>query len=50
LGFFAEFLEETGLFERRVKDCPLAYASPNARMYWGHGCRRFWMGRNGMRM
>jgi hypothetical protein len=30
LGFFAEFLEETGLFERWVKDCPLDYVSPNA--------------------
>jgi hypothetical protein len=30
LGFFAEFLEETGLFERWVKGCPLVYVSPNA--------------------
>jgi hypothetical protein len=30
LGFFAEYLEETGLFERWVKACPLAYGSPNA--------------------
>jgi hypothetical protein len=30
LGFFAEFLEETGLFERWVKSCPLEYVSPNA--------------------
>jgi hypothetical protein len=31
LGFFAEFLEETGLFERGVENCPLAYASPMRR-------------------
>jgi hypothetical protein len=30
LGFFVEFLEETGLFERWVKGCPLFYGSPNA--------------------
>jgi hypothetical protein len=30
LGFFAEYLEETGLFERWVKACPLSYVSPNA--------------------
>jgi hypothetical protein len=30
LGFFAEYLEETGLFERWVKNCPLGYVSPNA--------------------
>jgi hypothetical protein len=30
LGFFAEYLEETGLFERWVKGCPLFYGSPNA--------------------
>ena len=30
LAFFAEFLEVTGLFERWVTNCPLAYTSPNA--------------------
>jgi hypothetical protein len=30
LGFFAEFLEEMGLFERWEKGCPLGYVSPNA--------------------
>jgi len=30
LPFFAEFLEVSGLFERWVKDCPMAYTSPNA--------------------
>ena len=30
LAFFAEFLEVTGLFERWVMNCPLAYTSPNA--------------------
>jgi hypothetical protein len=30
LGFFAEYLEETGLFERWMKSCPLSYVSPNA--------------------
>ena len=30
LPFFAEFLEVSGLFERWVRDCPMAYTSPNA--------------------
>lgn len=30
LPFFAEFLEVSGLFERWVTDCPMAYTSPNA--------------------
>jgi len=30
LAFFAEFLELSGLFERWVADCPLAYTSGNA--------------------
>ncbi len=30
LAFFAEFLEVTGLFERWVATCPMAYTSPNA--------------------
>ena len=30
LGFFAEFLEFTGLFARWVASCPLSYTSPNA--------------------
>jgi hypothetical protein len=30
LAFFAEFLEVSGLFERWVQGCPLAYTSPNA--------------------
>jgi hypothetical protein len=30
LGFFAEFLEFSGLFERWVAGCPLGYTSPNA--------------------
>jgi Transposase DDE domain group 1 len=30
LAFFAEFLEVTGLFERWVEGCPMAYTSPNA--------------------
>jgi len=30
LAFFAEFLEVSGLFERRVGRCPLGYTSPNA--------------------
>jgi hypothetical protein len=30
LAFFAEFLEFSGLFERWVAGCPLAYTSPNA--------------------
>jgi hypothetical protein len=30
LAFFAEFLEVSGLFERWVEGCPLAYTSPNA--------------------
>lgn len=30
LAFFAEFLEVSGLFERWVAGCPLAYTSPNA--------------------
>jgi hypothetical protein len=30
LAFFAEFLEVTGLFERWMDDCPMAYTSPNA--------------------
>jgi Transposase DDE domain group 1 len=30
LAFFAEFLEVSGLFERWVESCPLAYSSPNA--------------------
>lgn len=30
LAFFAEFLEVSGLFERWVAACPMAYTSPNA--------------------
>lgn len=30
LPFFAEFLEVSGLFERWVESCPMAYSSPNA--------------------
>src|SRR5574337_363725 len=30
LAFFAEFLEVSGLFERWVASCPMAYTSPNA--------------------
>jgi hypothetical protein len=30
LPFFAEFLEVSGLFENWVRDCPMAYTSPNA--------------------
>jgi hypothetical protein len=30
LAFFAEFLEVSGLFERWVASCPMAYSSPNA--------------------
>lgn len=30
LGFFAEFLEVSGLFDRWVEGCPMAYTSPNA--------------------
>jgi hypothetical protein len=30
LAFFAEFLEVSGLFERWVEGCPMAYTSPNA--------------------
>lgn len=30
LAFFAEFLEVSGLFERWVARCPMAYTSPNA--------------------
>lgn len=30
LAFFAEFLDVSGLFERWVKSCPLAYSSGNA--------------------
>lgn len=30
LAFFAEFLEVSGLFERWVESCPMAYTSPNA--------------------
>jgi hypothetical protein len=30
LAFFAEFLEVSGLFERWVAGCPMAYSSPNA--------------------
>jgi hypothetical protein len=30
LAFFAEFLDVSGLFERWVTDCPMAYTSPNA--------------------
>jgi len=30
LPFFAEFLQVSGLFERWVRDCPMAYSSPNA--------------------
>ena len=30
LPFFAEFLDVTGLFERWVTACPMAYTSPNA--------------------
>src|SRR5574338_1543272 len=29
-AFFAEFLEVSGLFERWVAGCPMAYTSPNA--------------------
>jgi len=32
LPFFAEFLEVSGLFERWVDGCPMAYTSPNAPM------------------
>jgi len=30
MPFFIEFLKTSGLFEEWVKDCPLAYTSPNA--------------------
>lgn len=30
LAFFAEFLEFSGLFERWLEGCPMAYTSPNA--------------------
>jgi hypothetical protein len=30
LAFFAEFLKEAGVFDEWVKECPLAYISPNA--------------------
>ena len=30
LGFFAEFLEVSGLFDHWVEGCPMAYTSPNA--------------------
>jgi hypothetical protein len=30
LAFFAEFLDVTGLFERWIDGCPMAYTSPNA--------------------
>ena len=30
LAFFAEFLEVSGVFERWVERCPMAYTSPNA--------------------
>lgn len=30
LAFFGEFLEVSGLFQRWVESCPLAYTSPNA--------------------
>jgi len=30
LAFFAEFLEESGLFARWTESCPIAYSSPNA--------------------
>ena len=30
LPFFAGFLEESGLFESWVRECPMAYTSPNA--------------------
>jgi len=30
MAFFGEYLEDTGLFERWVKSCPLRYTSPNA--------------------
>jgi hypothetical protein len=30
MPFFIEFLKASGLFEEWVKDCPLAYTSPNA--------------------
>ena len=30
LAFFAEFLEESGLFTRWVEGCPMGYTSPNA--------------------
>ena len=30
LAFFAEFLDVSGLFERWVTNCPMAYTSPNA--------------------
>jgi hypothetical protein len=29
MAFFIEFLTVTGLFDRWVEDCPLAYKSPN---------------------
>src|ERR1700680_1702654 len=30
LGFFAEFLEVSGLFDRWTEGCPMGYTSPNA--------------------
>ena len=30
LTFFAEYLQDTGLFERWLESCPLSYTSPNA--------------------
>ena len=30
LPFFAEFLDVSGVFERWVTNCPMAYTSPNA--------------------
>ena len=34
LTFFAEYLATTGIYDERVKSCPLTYTSPNA-----HGLR-----------
>ena len=53
LGVFAEFLEETGLFERWVKRCPLDYVSPNAPEEGdvpGSSCCRSWRVGSGMRL
>ena len=54
LAFFAEFLEVSGVFERWVESCPMAYTSPNAPevvvTYWARGCYRSWMVRDAMRI